>query len=321
MNKRAVLIAGPTASGKSGFAIELAKKINGQIINADSMQVYEGLQVLTARPSPKEEEIVPHQLYGHVPATTRYSVGSWLRDVKALLPTIEKTGQIPIFVGGTGLYFKALTEGLAELPEFTPEQFNDFIGNLADLSTQTLQEKLHHADPVSAGRIEHGDRQRTLRALMVLELTGQSLSKWQHQAQSKALLPLNVSLPTVLMPQNRVWLYNRIDTRFAQMVNEDGGTAEAHALLARDIPPDLPLMRAIGMPHFYDLAAGKPDVDMDHVISLSQRDTRRYAKRQMTWFRNQMDHWPKLDPMIWEQHPDKMLKDLDQIAQELEKQG
>lgn len=321
MNKRAVLIAGPTASGKSGFAIALAKKINGHIINADSMQVYEGLRVLTARPSPAEEKTVPHHLYGHIPAATRYSVGSWLRDVETLLPTFKKTGKTPIFVGGTGLYFKALTEGLATLPEFTPEQFNRFVTNLADLPTQSLQKRLKHEDPVGSGRIERGDRQRTLRALMVLELTGQNLSDWQQQSQSQALLQLKVCLPIVLMPQDRAWLYSRIDTRFEQMVNEDGGAKEAHALLAREISPDLPLMRAIGMPHFYKLATNNPGTNMDNVVSLSQRDTRRYAKRQMTWFRNQMNHWPRLDPMIWEQQPDKMLKDLDQIAQELEKQG
>lgn len=321
MKKRAVLIAGPTASGKSSFAIALANKINGAIVNADSMQVYEGLRILTARPSPSEEDRVPHHLYGHVPATRRYSVGGWLRDVQTVLPKIENAGRTPIFVGGTGLYFKALTEGLATLPEFTAEQFDNFIAKLADQTTQALQDRLLLEDPTSAARIERGDRQRTLRALMVLELTGQSLAEWQLQAKANALLPLENCVPLVLMPQDRAWLYKRIDVRFSQMVHEEGGATEAQTLLAREIPKDLPLMRAIGMPHFCELAEGKVGTDMATLISLSQRDTRRYAKRQMTWFRNQMDHWPRLDPMAWQTTPDKMLKDLDQIAQELEKQG
>lgn len=324
MKKRAVLIAGPTASGKSGFAMALAKMINGVIINTDSMQVYEGLQVLTARPTQADEAEVPHYLYGHVPASTRYSVGAWLRDVAEMLPKIEAAGKTPLFVGGTGLYFKALTEGLAALPEFTPEQFQSFVANLQDEDTASLQEKLASVDPQSAARIERGDRQRTLRALMVLELSGQSLSQWQQQAEANCLLPLEQCLPIVLMPKDRAWLYQRIDKRFNQMVLDEGGAEEADTLLARDISTDLPLMRAIGMPHFYaqrnaDEPENRPDIDQ--IISLSQRDTRRYAKRQMTWFRNQMDHWPRLDPMSWQDSPDKMLKDLTQIAQELEKQG
>ncbi|MEP0519759.1 MAG: tRNA (adenosine(37)-N6)-dimethylallyltransferase MiaA [Hyphomicrobiales bacterium] len=321
MTKRAVLIAGPTASGKSGFAMSLAKKINGAIINADSMQVYDGLRVLTARPSTSDEESLPHHLYGHVAPTTRYSVGEWLRAVERILPKIEKVGQIPIFVGGTGLYFKALTEGLSALPEFPPEQFNNFVANHADQSIQTLQEKLFSSDPSAATRIERGDRQRTLRALMVLELTGQSLSSWQRHAAANSILPVQQTIRIVLMPSDRAWLYQRIDKRFLQMVHDEGGAAEAHDLLSQKISQDLPLMKAIGVPHFYERSVPITATEFEEVISLSQRDTRRYAKRQMTWFRNQMGDWPRLDPMSWQDAPDKMLKDLDQIAQELEKQG
>lgn len=316
-----MLIAGPTASGKSGFAMALAKKIKGAIINADSMQVYDGLRVLTARPSTSDEESLPHHLYGHVAPTTRYSVGEWLRAVERVMPKIENAGQIPIFVGGTGLYFKALTEGLSVLPEFPPEQFDDFVAKHADESTQALQEKLSSSDPAAATRIERGDRQRTLRALMVFELSGKSLSIWQQQAAANSILPVQQTVRIVLMPSDRAWLYQRIDKRFLQMVNDEGGIDEAQNLLSRSISQGLPVMKAIGIPHFYERDEPTRMSDLEEIIALSQRDTRRYAKRQMTWFRNQMGDWPKLDPMAWQDVPDKMLKDLDQIAQELEKQG
>ena len=320
MAKRAVLIAGPTASGKSGFAMALAKRVNGVIVNADSMQVYDGLRILTARPTPDDEHALPHRLYGHVAPDTRYSVGAWLRDIAPVLQNIAERSMVPIIVGGTGLYFKALTEGIAETPQISERDHADFVTRHAALTTPQLQDRLVAVDRASADRIERNDRQRTLRALMVLELTGQSLSDWQRHASQNAILPLHHTIYKVLMPSNRAWLYERIEARFGAML-EAGGEQEALALLQRGLPPQLPVMNAISIPHYAAYIRLGTTADRDTVIEKSVRDTRRYAKRQMTWFRNQMANWPRLDPMQWAEDSDKMLKDLHQITQELEKQA
>lgn len=320
MTKRAVLIAGPTASGKSGFAMALANRVNGVIVNADSMQVYDGLRILTARPTPEDEQALPHRLYGHVAPDIRYSVGAWLRDIAPVLQDIAAHDRVPIIVGGTGLYFKALTEGIAKTPQISERDHAGFVARHAELTTQELQDRLIAADRAAAERIERNDRQRTLRALMVLELTGQRLSDWQRSAGQTALLPLRHTIHRVLMPSDRTWLYERIEKRFGAML-EAGGEQEAQALLRRGLPPQLPVMNAISIPHY--AAYLRRDAAAGHgaVIEKSVRDTRRYAKRQMTWFRNQMPDWPRLDPVLWARDSDKMLKDLRQITQDLEKQA
>ncbi len=320
MTKRAVLIAGPTASGKSGFAMALAKRVNGVIVNADSMQVYDGLRILTARPTPQDERTLPHRLYGHVAPDTRYSVGAWLRDIAPVLEDIATRNMVPIIIGGTGLYFKALTEGIAETPQISECEHVDFIARHAALTTPQLQDRLVAADRAAADRIERNDRQRTLRALMILELTGQSLSDWQLRASQTAILPLHHTIYRVLMPSDRAWLYERIEERFGTMLDA-GGEQEALALLQRGLAPQLPVMNAISIPHYAAYIRQGVIGERDAVIEKSVRDTRRYAKRQMTWFRNQMANWPRLDPMQWADDSDKMLKDLDQIAQDLEKQA
>lgn len=320
MTKRAVLIAGPTASGKSGFAMALAKQFDGVIVNADSMQVYDGLRILTARPSQEDEQALPHRLYGHVAPDTRYSVGGWLRDISPTLKDIWAQNQLPILVGGTGLYFKALTEGIAETPHISEQEHAAFVANHADIDIQDLQDRLARLDPVSANKIERNDRQRTLRALMVLDHTGQGLSDWQRSAEHQALLPLAQTVHRVLMPADRAWLYGRIEKRFLAMLDE-GGEAEALNLLQKNLAGGLPVMNAISLPHYAAHMKDPETIDRTDVVEKSVRDTRRYAKRQMTWFRNQMKDWPRLDPMEWVNDGDKMLKDLQQIAQELEKQA
>jgi len=320
VTKRAVLIAGPTASGKSGFAMELAKQFDGVIVNADSMQVYDGLRILTARPSIEDEQALPHRLYGHVAPDTRYSVGGWLRDISPTLQDIWDQKQLPILVGGTGLYFTALTEGIAETPHISEQEHAAFVADHADIDIQDLQDRLARLDPVSANKIERNDRQRTLRALMVLDHTGQSLSDWQRSAQQQALLPLAQTVHRVLMPADRAWLYERIEKRFLAMLDE-GGEAEALNLLQKNLADGLPVMNAISLPHYAAHVKDPETIDRTGVVEKSVRDTRRYAKRQMTWFRNQMKDWPRLDPMEWVNDGDKMLKDLQQIAQELEKQA
>jgi tRNA dimethylallyltransferase len=320
VTKRAVLIAGPTASGKSGFAMALAKRIDGVIVNADSMQVYDGLRILTARPSAEDEQTSPHRLYGHVPPAMRYSVGRWLRDVSPVLDAIWQSGQHPIIVGGTGLYFKALTEGIAETPHISEAEHAAFVAKHAETDIVDLQQHLASVDPVSANRIERNDRQRTLRALMILDLTGQTLSDWQDSARDNAILPLEDTVHRVLMPADRNWLYNRIETRFHAMLDE-GGEAEALYLLKQGLPDSLPVMSAISLPHYARFPEPPNAVERADIVEKSVRDTRRYAKRQMTWFRNQMAAWQRLDPMAWVSDDTKMQKDLRQIAQELEKQA
>ncbi len=320
MTNRAVLIAGPTASGKSGFAMALAKPLGGVIVNADSMQVYDGLRILTARPSPDDEQALPHRLYGHVAPETRYSVGGWLRDVAPVLDDIWSNGQLPILVGGTGLYFKALTQGIAETPHISEAEHAAFVADHADIDVQDLQAQLALVDPISSNRIERNDRQRTLRALMILDHTGRTLSDWQRSAMQNALLPLDQTVHRVLMPADRAWLYARIEKRFLTMLDE-GGEAEAMSLLQRGLAPGLPVMSAISLPHYAASLDSPEGPDRASIVEKSVRDTRRYAKRQMTWFRNQMADWPRLDPMQWIKNDDKMLKDLQQIAQELEKRA
>lgn len=320
MTNRAVLIAGPTASGKSGFAMALAKQLDGVIVNADSMQVYDGLRILTARPSLEDEQAHPHRLYGHITPETRYSVGGWLRDISPTLQDIWNNRQLPILVGGTGLYFKALTEGIAETPHISEDAHAAFVADHADVDIQDLQDRLARLDAVSASKIERNDRQRTLRALMVLEHTGKSLSDWQRSAAQQAVLPLAQTVHRVLMPADRAWLYARIEKRFLAML-DDGGEAEALSLLQKNLADSLPVMNAISLPHYAQHLNDPATIDRTGVVEKSIRDTRRYAKRQMTWFRNQMKDWPRLDPMEWADDPDKMLKDLQQIAQELEKQA
>lgn len=320
MTKRAVLIAGPTASGKSGFAMALARQIDGVIVNADSMQVYDGLRILTARPSAEDEDLLPHRLYGHVPPEMRYSVGRWLRDVSPVLDAIWQAGQQPIIVGGTGLYFKALTEGIAETPHISEAEHAAFVAEHAEIDIEDLQDQLAALDPVSANRIERNDRQRTLRALMILHRTGQTLSDWQNTARDNAILPLEDTVHRVLMPADRNWLYERIETRFLAMLNE-GGEAEALSLLDRGLSGSLPVMSAISLPHYARFLKEQDGFERADIVEKSVRDTRRYAKRQLTWFRNQMAGWPRLDPMAWVGNEAKMLKDLQLIAQELEKQA
>lgn len=320
MTKRAVLIAGPTASGKSGFAMALAKQLNGVIVNSDSMQVYDGLRILTARPSAEDEQELPHRLYGHIAPDTRYSVGGWLRDVAPVLQDIWSNGKLPILVGGTGLYFKALTQGIAETPAISEKDHAAFVAEHAKTDIQELQNQLALLDPTSANKIERNDRQRTLRALMILDRTGQTLSEWQRKAMQSALLPLNRTAHRVLMPADRAWLYARIEKRFLSMLDE-GGETEALNLLRRNLADGLPVMNAISLPHYAAFLKHPEMTDRSYVVEKSIRDTRRYAKRQMTWFRNQMKDWPRLDPMEWIKDEDKMLKDLQQIAQELEKQA
>jgi tRNA dimethylallyltransferase len=285
--KRAVLIAGPTASGKSALALRLAETLGGIVINADSMQVYRDLRIITARPTPEEEARVPHRLYGHVDAAENYSTGRWCRDVADILEEIARANRVPIFVGGTGLYFKALTSGLAAVPPIPAAIRADVRGRLAREGVAPLYGELLARDPKTAHRLMPNDRSRISRALEVVLATGRSLSDWHREG----LPPLidGAQAAKVFITCERKELVRRIEVRFAAML-EVGALDEVRALAARHLDPTLPAMKAHGVPWLIRHFDG--EISRDEAAAGAIMDTRRYAKRQVTWFRNQMTGWP-----------------------------
>jgi len=285
--KQAVLIAGPTASGKSALALDLAERIGGTIVNADSMQVYEGLRVITARPTPDEEARAPHVLYGHADPSEAYSTGQWLRDAEAAIAGIQAEGRVPIVVGGTGLYFKVLTEGLAAVPAVPVEIRENVRERLQRDGVAALYADLTERDPVTAARLMPLDRSRIARALEVVMATGRSISDW-HGESTEPLLPLSRTV-RLFVTLDRPHLVARIEARFAAMMKA-GALDEVSALAARHLDPLLPAMKAHGVPWLIRYLAG--EITLDEAMAGSIMDTRRYAKRQHTWFRGQMKDWP-----------------------------
>ncbi len=287
MRKSAViLIAGPTASGKSALALALAEKLGGTIVNADSMQVYRDLHIITARPSPEEEARVPHRLYGHVDAAENYSVGRWCRDVGAALMEIAAERRLAILVGGTGLYFKALTSGLAAVPPIPAEIRAQVRGRMASEGAAALHAELMQRDSVTARRLMVNDRARISRALEVVLATGRSLTDWHREGMSAPVDPKFAA--KVFLTCERKALVARIETRFAAMLKA-GALDEVRALAARKLDPLLPAMKAHGVPWLIRHLNG--EISLDAAAAGAVMDTRRYAKRQLTWFRNQMKDW------------------------------
>ena len=287
MTMKAVLIAGPTASGKSALALALAEKLGGVIVNADSMQVYRDLRVITARPTPEEEARVPHRLYGHVDAAENYSVGRWCRDVGEVLGEIAAAGRVPILVGGTGLYFKALTAGLAAVPPVAADIRAQVRGRLAEEGVAPLYAELTARDPDTAKRLMPKDRARIARALEVMLSTGRSLTDWHRDGLPPLIDPARAA--KVFVTCERAELVRRIETRFAAML-EAGALEEVRALALRKLDPSLPAMKAHGVPWLIRHLAG--EITLQEAGAGAVMDTRRYAKRQLTWFRNQMKDWP-----------------------------
>lgn len=291
-NFDAILITGPTASGKSALALRLARERGGVVINADSMQVYDTLRVLTARPSEEEMEGVPHLLYGHVPASSLYSTGEWLREISALLPDLRKQGRFPVIVGGTGLYFKALTGGLSDMPAIPDEIRDRLRARLIEEGAAVLHAELSQRDPAMAQGLQPGDGQRIVRALEVIEATGKSIRDFQ-KASGPVIVDPERSQKFVVLPERPV-LHDRINRRFETMM-ESGAVEEVKALLALNLPPDATAMKAIGVAQIADMLAGR--MNEAEVIEKSAAATRQYAKRQMTWFRNQMGpDWTRIQP-------------------------
>ncbi|TCT08338.1 tRNA dimethylallyltransferase [Tepidamorphus gemmatus] len=289
---RAFLIAGPTASGKSALALMLADRLGGTVINADSMQVYDTLRILTARPSPQDEAAVPHRLYGHVPLTRAYSVGAWLADVRAALAEAAAAGRPAIIVGGTGLYFKALTGGLPPMPDI-PEAVRGEVRRRLELEgSAALHAELAVLDPQSARRINVSDPQRIVRALEVAVATGRPLSEWQREPALPLLPPAPSVLRLVLWP-DREAVRARIDARVGAMLAA-GALDEVRAAMAMDLDPSLPGYRAHGLRPF--MAHLRGELPLQEAAERTRAETRQYAKRQFTWFRHQMPDWERLDP-------------------------
>jgi tRNA dimethylallyltransferase len=272
------LIAGPTASGKSALALALAEKHRGTVINADSMQVYADLRILTARPSADEESRVPHRLFGHIDGADAYSAARWAAEARGAIVEAHQEGRLPILVGGTGMYLRTLLEGIAPVPEIDPAVRKQ----VRALPVAEAHAELTIVDPEAAARLNAGDTTRVARALEVVRATGEPLSHWQKRRLGGIADEVHLA-PLILLP-DREWLGARIDSRFADML--DQGRAEATALFARtDIPADSPVLRAIGVPELRALFAGETDVVQ--AAAAGALATRQYAKRQYTWFRRQ----------------------------------
>ena len=287
--KRAVLIAGPTASGKSALALEWARTSGGVIINADAMQVYDILRVITARPSEADLAAVPHRLYGVVSPRRRFSTGEWFRAVARLMPELD--GRTAIFVGGTGLYFEALLNGLAAVPDVPEAAMRQAEAEIAGLDGEGRLQLLADRDPEMARRLRVADPQRVVRALAVRAATGRSLASFQNQPGNGLLR--GYAVERLVLAPGRDLLRERIATRFEAML-EAGAAEEVEALLALDLDPSLPAMKAIGVREIGDWLAGR--CSREEAVQRAVTATRQYAKRQRTWFRNRMGDWRRLDP-------------------------
>jgi tRNA dimethylallyltransferase len=290
-SSKAVLIAGPTASGKSALALALAQATDGVIINADSMQVYRDLQILTARPTLQEEAVVPHRLYGHVDAAVNFSAGSWVADAALVLAEVRAQNRLAIFAGGSGLYFKALTRGLSAVPPIPAGIRQSVRARLERDGAEALHADLAQRDPASAERLKPRDRARIARALEVIEATGRSLTDW-HREGLPPLLPPGTFSALFLEP-GREQLYARIDARFDAMLAA-GALEEVAALAARRLDPLLPAMKAHGVPALIRHING--EITREQAQAIGRADTRHYAKRQFTWFRHQLPEFEWVKP-------------------------
>jgi len=290
-SKRAVLIAGPTASGKSALALALAEALGGTIINADSMQVYRDLRIITARPTPADEARAPHRLYGHVDAAATYSVGHWINDAARVLDEVTTRAELSILVGGTGLYFKALTRGLAAVPPIPPQVRAAVRARLAAEGAAALHAELARRDPVGAAALKIGDGVRIVRALEVIEATGRPLAAW-HRDGTAPLVDRARAIKIFFAP-DRAELKERIGARFDAMMAA-GALEEVRALDARGLDPWQPALKAHGVPWLRRALAG--DMPLADAIEAGKRDTWRYTKRQFTWFRHQLPDFAWVAP-------------------------
>ena len=290
---QAVLIAGPTASGKSARAIKLAREMNGVVINANSMAVYQDLPILSARPTPEETAGTPHLLFGHIGAERNYSVGQWLDDAARALDETRAKGRMPVFVGGTGMYFKALLQGLSDIPHVPDEVRARVRAESAGVPPAELYARLRHCDPLTAERLRPTDPQRILRALEIFAATGAPLASF-HAARGKPLLDA-ARCQCLFLAADREELNLRINARFDAMMAK-GALDEARRLFARDLDPALPAMRAVGVPGL--LAFLREECSLEAAVERGKRDSRQYAKRQFTFARTQLPEFSWVAPEV-----------------------
>jgi tRNA dimethylallyltransferase len=294
-----VLIAGPTASGKSALALALAQQINGVIVNADSAQIYKDLRVLSAAPTVEELQQAEHRLYGIRDGALPCSAAEWAALARREIEDIHRRSRTPILVGGTGLYLRTLLDGIAPVPAIDPE----VRARVREGTVEDNREKLGALDPKAAQRLKRGDTARINRALEVILSTGRTLGEWQTQRKG-GIAELLELRPLILLPP-RKWLYARCDDRFAHMIDR-GAVSEVEALLARELNPNLPVMRAIGVPELSAYLLGGST--LDQAIAAGQQATRRYGKRQYTWFAHQ-------PPADWRRFQQAL--DLDKLGEAL----
>jgi tRNA dimethylallyltransferase len=288
--QRAILIAGPTASGKSALALALAARLGGTVINADSMQVYRELRILTARPTPEAEASAPHRLYGFVPGREAYSVARFVADAARVIGECRAENRVPIIVGGTGLYFKALLEGLSPLPAVPAAIRRRWRGEAARLGPEALHTILVDRDPAMGARLKPTDTQRIVRALEVVEATGRSLADWQRTAGAPVLQQEETVKFVVTLDRDE--LYRRCGARLEAMLAA-GALAEVESLAGLGLDRDLPVMRALGVEPLMQLLAGK--MKLEAAKEQAKAETRQYAKRQLIWLRRNMSAWTSIN--------------------------
>lgn len=292
-SKYAILIAGPTASGKSALALALARDLDGVVINADSMQVYSDLSIITARPSADEMGDIPHALYGTVDGATAWSAANWAEAAMAVTERVWADGKLPILIGGTGMYFKFLLDGVAAIPEIPADVRTTVRAEVEEGGAPKAHKRLAGLDPVTAARLEPNDSQRISRALEVVEATGRTLSDWHKDNKDGPLTALDKvgQLTKLVLDIPRERLYARCDQRFDLML-EAGGLEEIATLRERGLDPSLPVMKSLGVPELMAHMAG--EMTLAEAVEAAKMHTRRFAKRQMTWFRNQFSDWNRL---------------------------
>lgn len=303
----AILIAGPTASGKSALALALAEAFGGEIVNADSMQVYRELRVLTARPSAAEEARVPHHLYGVLAGAESCSAGRWSRMALEVLRDIEARDRIPVIVGGTGLYFRALVEGLSPIPP-VPAATREAVRAEVAAAGEKAHALLVEADPELAAVIRPSDRQRIARGVEVARATGRPLSQWHREPPSPLLAG---RLARIVLAPERRWLQARCDVRFEAMIGE-GALEEARSLSALHLDPALPVMKSLGLRPLMDYLSG--NIELSEAVERGKAETRRYAKRQDTWLRTQMIAWKRFDTQDSESIKAKIFSYIDDLG-------
>jgi tRNA dimethylallyltransferase len=314
LNRGVILIAGPTASGKSAAALELAERLadtplgdlrGGVIINADSMQIYREVEILSARPSAAELARAPHRLYGALSGAERCSAGRWRQLAQVEIEAAFEAGRWPIVVGGAGLYFKVLLEGMAETPAVPAEVLAELGHRLDAVGADRFRAELALVDDTAAARIAAGDRQRLVRAAGVHAATGRSLSDWQSAQPGDGGLAWPVA--KIVLSVDRQAVYKRCEARFEAMMAA-GALAEVEAIRALNLDPDLPMMRAVGVPELMRHLGG--EIDLERAVGLAQQATRRYAKRQLTWIRNQMTDWKVMTNSDFPQHSKRFSEEI-----------